>query len=390
MAARVRDTVYSDFSLDTRFTRQPDGYPPYIWEERFDVGGVYKYKKIADYPQPGFWAKKRCGEILPLNAVQIENILERRIIGRISDVRRNGNETISGTWYRFLGYLDPPAPNESLTAAAVIAAAANASSALFDALTFFAELRSTVGTLHGLFTRFFQNVMIMARRSSSFKDRYRAFQQMWLEARYGVRPIVYDVYNAQRALSQTFEKGFLVRGRGGVKDDDVREFDSGWYPLDSYTEARLQQRTEVSFSHYGWAAFRFDSETSARFQLNPLVTAWELIPYSFVVDWFINIGAWVSALSAQMTGDLIGPTQSLKQLTTQMFEYSGRGNGVTEVGSWGTCYGIKTTESYVRAPSSGIPLPPLNPRLNLPKLVDLVTLCIQGNGRVRRELATRR
>ena len=31
---------------------------------------------------------------------------------------------------------------------------------------------------------------------------------------------------------------------------------------------------------------------------NPLLTAWELVPYSFVVDWFIPIGDFLSQFSA--------------------------------------------------------------------------------------------
>jgi hypothetical protein len=30
---------------------------------------------------------------------------------------------------------------------------------------------------------------------------------------------------------------------------------------------------------------------------NPLLTAWELVPFSFVVDWFIGIGDWLIAQS---------------------------------------------------------------------------------------------
>lgn len=35
--------------------------------------------------------------------------------------------------------------------------------------------------------------------------------------------------------------------------------------------------------------------------LNPFVTAWELVPFSFVVDWFANIGDWVLAQTSSIT-----------------------------------------------------------------------------------------
>jgi hypothetical protein len=33
------------------------------------------------------------------------------------------------------------------------------------------------------------------------------------------------------------------------------------------------------------------------FQFNPLQAAWEIIPLSFVVDWFVNVGKTLNALS---------------------------------------------------------------------------------------------
>lgn len=31
--------------------------------------------------------------------------------------------------------------------------------------------------------------------------------------------------------------------------------------------------------------------------MNPAVTAWELVTYSFIIDWFIDIGQWLAAAS---------------------------------------------------------------------------------------------
>jgi hypothetical protein len=33
---------------------------------------------------------------------------------------------------------------------------------------------------------------------------------------------------------------------------------------------------------------------------NPLVVAWELVPFSFVVDWFLPLGDWLNGLDATM------------------------------------------------------------------------------------------
>lgn len=58
---------------------------------------------------------------------------------------------------------------------------------------------------------------------------------------------------------------------------------------------------------------------------DPLSVAWELVPYSFVVDWFIPIGSWLSArgLASALTGTFV---------TTRMTTTAGNGWGDTMPG----------------------------------------------------------
>lgn len=59
---------------------------------------------------------------------------------------------------------------------------------------------------------------------------------------------------------------------------------------------------------------RIDNDAVAAFQqmglVNPALVAWELVPYSFVFDWFISVGDWLTAVSALQGLEVISAMSS--------------------------------------------------------------------------------
>lgn len=59
-----------------------------------------------------------------------------------------------------------------------------------------------------------------------------------------------------------------------------------------------------------------------RVSINPFLTTWELIPYSFVVDWFINVGDVLTTALSGLTssGELVGciATKNNYQVSTML------------------------------------------------------------------------
>lgn len=80
---------------------------------------------------------------------------------------------------------------------------------------------------------------------------------------------------------------------------------------------------------------------------NPLATAWELVSYSFVVDWFVPIGPVLNALSAR--AGLIFVDGSKSNRVTGYATYTNRYTGVDSKIYSPDANGKITYEGYRRA-----------------------------------------
>jgi hypothetical protein len=121
----------------------------------------------------------------------------------------------------------------------------------------------------------------------------------WLELQYGWKPLLSDVYGAASALEKRPKGDWRVTAKVTKKcvDSYVAAPAVTSNSLDAYRcEARLlrsvfaridalpQNEAIISLASLGVT--------------NPLSVAWELVRFSFVVDWFIPIGGWLESLDA--------------------------------------------------------------------------------------------
>jgi len=118
----------------------------------------------------------------------------------------------------------------------------------------------------------------------------------WLELQYGWKPLLSDVYGAAKFAADFFNnRRFDIEVSGQSKD-----VYSGI--------GRAGSPTNVDSTSSYTAVVKYGARlrvTNANLRLaaglgftNPLLIAWELIPFSFVVDWFVDIGPTLAALSA--------------------------------------------------------------------------------------------
>lgn len=197
-------------------------------------------------------------------------------------------------------------------------------------LVFLAELKKTIRMLvHPIenFSRFLDKV-----RRDKVRDPRSAVKALtvaeylameWLTYRFGVRPLLSDIQSIVKAIhrprktGRTRAKGFAALERTSTVRKTI-DWGRVRVTYDLVTTHKLEVR----------CGFIYDAELNTRdflgFQFKNIPdTVWELISYSFVVDWFFNIGDWVKALTAYASTPTLGAfTSSKHSITVQRIHVS--------------------------------------------------------------------
>lgn len=158
------------------------------------------------------------------------------------------------------------------------------------------------------------------------RNRRSFVRDTWLEYSFGWRPLVNDIDSAITAFNRSSVKGptFQMvkasgRDRQGGQPVDNSLIDVGY---GRYVSSRTVQETEVFVKYYGIYRSRGNgiSTDVHSYGFSPwefVPTLWELIPYSFLVDYFTNIGAIVSSWSYRFLGsDWVAQTVVKKHTST--------------------------------------------------------------------------
>jgi hypothetical protein len=135
-----------------------------------------------------------------------------------------------------------------------------------------------------------------------------AFASAWNESRFGWKPILYELQGIKEAYINNLvwnEKPLRVVARASDRDivwDLPNSVDTrAWPGLTSKTMiANYSHRAKVSSGVlYELHDDSLESATARRMGLRLAdvpASLWELVPYSFVVDRFLDIGPWLNAI----------------------------------------------------------------------------------------------
>lgn len=134
----------------------------------------------------------------------------------------------------------------------------------------------------------------------------------WLEYRYGWTPMVLGVYDAMELLEDKKTRIlFTVRKRAEQDDTSTSSFEAtqgGYYPFNVWETRRTGDVKSV----YVVLTFEARSDLCATLNdagvLNPASVWWETVPFSFVGDWFLDVGGYLSAQAALRLFRLKGGT----------------------------------------------------------------------------------
>lgn len=131
------------------------------------------------------------------------------------------------------------------------------------------------------------------------RPRGSSLTSKWLEYRYGWEPLLQDVYGSCEALAKRHNQDWRVTGKGSVQEpinvarmNGPRETDHGFGKASGMrgvfvrVDAIKENDLLLAMSSLGVT--------------NPGAIAWELVPFSFVVDWALPIGDFLNQVDAML------------------------------------------------------------------------------------------
>lgn len=166
---------------------------------------------------------------------------------------------------------------------------------LIDAMKSFVEL--TIAAKRGDFGK----ILKSAKKAGFTID---GLSNIWLGYRYGIRPIMGDIKNLLSAVAADLDKGMRYTSRGknvilNQKSTQTGTFMRCPHSVDYPRGVLANTTTQSSRTFRAGVLVEIDRNIDALTAIwgldSPVEAAWELIPFSFILDWFLNIGDVISA-----------------------------------------------------------------------------------------------
>lgn len=150
------------------------------------------------------------------------------------------------------------------------------------------------------------------RREEGRRAQARDLSGTWLEYTFGWVPLISDIGNAVEVLQQQFDP-IPIRGRG-VGQAEVKTRLS----VNEIKTASLLSKVEVRGTIVVTNPNLFLANQLGF--TNPAMVAWELVPFSFVVDWFIPVGKFISSWTDSIGSNIVNPSVTYKRSASSMHD----------------------------------------------------------------------
>ena len=212
-------------------------------------------------------------------------------------------------------------------------------------------------------------------------EKTKQFADLFLSYKMGVVPLLHDLEGAVKILSQN-----KALRRTARSSEVLSTVDTSVQMLDDngVTWGITKSSSRILSIRYG-ILYEDTAVGRAVAQLGlsrPLTSAWELVPYSFVVDWFVGVGDWLDANQPSLASKTLcawASTRDQRSLVATINQTRNTESGdVTSVRSWsGTLTAIE--RHNVRNPwNVNVPTrPALGSGFNPSRCADFAALVLQ-------------
>lgn len=225
---------------------------------------------------------------------------------------------------------NPSLPTNNMINVALTAALNKLKSQDFHLGNFVAEAHKSLGMIGDRFTTIAKQVNkfrtkhpkqweTVKRVQSGFLPRkfWHQIPSLWLEYQYGWKPLMQDIYGALHHLlrESRYEVPYVYVESHRVSESNFTHHLSllggpVWLDGSPGADCIFVDKQEVHIALVYGITSPLLAELSSLGLLNPAEILWETTRFSFVVDWALPIGPWLSALTAPAGYNFITGTRS--------------------------------------------------------------------------------
>lgn len=267
-------------------------------------------------------------------------------------------------------------------------AMAGVNSTQFNAPLFIAEAQKTralIPQIGELLVKTFRDGRRKLRRGQ-FVGFYQATSKnlanAWLIGRFGVTPLLYELQGACELLTKNVPPRATARGNVNWSAETSSGYDIG----DSCGTWHVTKTSKVDVAFRNGILYEGGTSNSSHLArlgyTRPATVAWELVPWSFVIDRFVDISSWLDAIQYDGASRTLAAWKGSKTTLSIVCEVTGftpnSDYGVTQRASTFTGRASKFAITKDRSPwTPEATLPTWNPRFNIKHLGDYAALVRQ-------------
>lgn len=377
-------------ATSTKSNDYPHSVPP---DRNVPVIKSCEYEIAVGSNTPRFYKAQREGYLLPFTGYV------KRSLNYDRSGWRDTKSTFdpAGYWYRIVVsnwlYLQPPvfgsvelgavldlvADHRDVARQLVQKSAANIYDEGHDALTSLAELHKVRKLFFDLGYRLGRLRDVFAdsvRKRRLTRKQFEALYASWLEGRYGWRTLLYEI-ESLNSFAHRIKKGKVYDRlyKRSTASDSISENLTSVVPIEAAWSGNRTTTSTRTIEMVGSVAADLNLALTA---LNPIVTGWELIRFSFVIDWFISVGNAIKAASLSYVASAHTASMGWRIVTNSHSELDAfpLSSLYPEHTLTGGAHAEVTYEEEVliREPTDIISRPFVTVRLNAMKIVDLIAL----------------
>lgn len=239
-----------------------------------------------------------------------------------------------------------------------------------------AEIRKAMETVNGRlyliarqvvnFKRLHKKAFLKAVATQRYnlpRELWCEIPRIWLELQYGWKPLMNDIVGAINAVARlSEEKPPLVYAKASHKDTFLEQLPlntGGWAIGGSNPSMSITWEERANCYLFFKIATSKMVDAGVLGLTEPASVVWELLPYSFVVDWALPVGQWLNSLTAAYGLDFVGGGMSKKVRSREVHINPPKAAGGYVLDAWSSPRVSSQMEFFERECFASAPVPGL-------------------------------